>query len=200
MQHARLGGLRPQASVESAVLRECLLLLGKVFIVLRERALLLGSERFGLGARAFSVRLAPLPHGSPGEHQQRRGNADREPAGATLLPQLLGHEVFFGKAADGRGEVGAEVDELRVARLDFIAIGPEVHPFRFGGEAALQRFRQRGLGRPFEVALVVVPRQLAGSQSDEQRAGTLMFEPIFNLFGDPGRRGGFAGGEQKQMV
>ena len=110
-----------------------------------------GAQRVD-GALALDARHLPLPDRQSAEHEQRAGRRPGERQRAALLAHLLREQVLLRHAVDGGGEVGAEVDEARVARVGAVAIGAEIDPARLGGEFAAQHGGQRrGVG-PGEIA------------------------------------------------
>ena len=99
-------------------------------------------------------------------------------ARAPLLAQFLRKQILLRDAADGGGEVGAELPELGVTRRRPLAVAAEIDPFGLAGEGALEYRRQRRRGRPFEIARRIVPGELAVGARDQERVGALVREPI----------------------
>ncbi len=83
----------------------------------------------------WTCRHLPLPAGEHGEHEQRRRRRPGQAQRAPLLAHFLRQQVLLRDAADGGGEIGAELGEPGVARRGAFAIGGEIDPFRLGREA-----------------------------------------------------------------
>jgi len=157
-----------------------------------------GGCEVALGPVALHPSDLHLPDGDAREEKERSCGRPRQAKRASLLAQFLRKQILLRDAADGGGEVGAELPELGVTRRRPLAVAAEIDPFGLAGEGALEYRRQRRRGRPFEIARRIVPGELAVGERDQELVGALVREPIGDFLSHPGGGGGVGRSEQNQ--
>jgi hypothetical protein len=132
------------------------------------------------------------------QHHEGRHAGAREADRAPVLAHLLAGDLVLGLAVQRRGELGDGVAEARVRQRQVLGLArpAQVDVARLLAERAVERGRDRVGGALVEVAALLVPRELALGERDEQRLGGLVLAPVRRLAVDPfGLRGARRGHE-----
>ena len=117
--------------------------------------------------------------------------------GATLLPEILAFNFFFGDLTDGRRKRGDLVPESGIAQGKArIPPGPgHVQVLGLGCKNTAKRGVRSG-GGGAEITAAVVPDPGAISEDDQQMIRALAGNPMVDLFANPLRPGSLRRGQQ----